>query len=208
MGEESLLTVRLFTALQLAFKLHGRDGRKGCQVPAMAHLLSVCALVQTDGGDEDEAIAALLHDALEDKADIITREDIAQMFGDKVLAIVEISTDTPADFTGGAKPPWQVRKQYYLDRVRHTDPALLRVTVADKIDNARAILADHRRIGEEVWERFNAPREKILWYYTEALNAYRHAGVTSPLLDDLQILVREMRQVIEEEWIPGGNDER
>jgi len=78
------------------------------------------------------------------------------------------------------------------------DPALLRVTVADKIDNARAILADHRRIGDDVWARFNAPREDILWYYTEALKAYRQAAVNSPLLDDLQILVWEMRKVIKD----------
>ncbi len=207
MGAESLLTVRLFTALQLVFGLHGRDTRKGCQVPAMAHLLSACALVQTDGGDEDEAIAALLHDALEDKADVIAREDIRRMFGDKVLAIVEICTDTPVDFTGGVKPPWQERKEFYLDRVRRSDPALLRVTVADKIDNARAILADQRRIGDEVWERFNAPREKILWYYTEALNAYRQAGVTSPLLDDLAVLVEQMKKTIEGGSLKGGNDE-
>jgi len=154
--------------------------------------------VQTDGGDEDEAIAALLHDALEDKADIINREDIRAMFGEKVLQIVDISTDTAADFMGGVKAPWEERKRFYLDNVRRADPALLRVTVADKIDNARAILADHRRIGDDVWARFNAPREDILWYYTEALKAYRQAAVNSPLLDDLQILVWEMRKVIKD----------
>ena len=198
MVQENHLSVRLFTALQLAFGLHGRDARKACQVPSMAHLLSVCALVQTDGGDEDEAIAALLHDALEDKADNINREDIRAMFGEKVLQIVGISTDTAADFTGGVKAPWEERKRFYLDSVRCADPVLLRVTVADKIDNARAILADHRRIGDEVWGRFNAPREKILWYYTEAVKAYRQAGVNSPLLDDLQILVWEMQKAIED----------
>ena len=197
MAQENHLSVRLFTALQLAFGLHGRDARKACQVPAMAHLLSVCALVQTDGGDEYEAIAALLHDALEDKADIINREDIRAMFGSKVLEIVEICTDTEAEYLGGAKSSWDMRKRFYLDSVRRADPALLRVTVADKIDNARAILADHRRIGDEVWGRFNAPRGKILWYYTEAINAYRQAGVKSPLLDDLDILVGEMEKIID-----------
>lgn len=197
MAQENNLSVRLFTALQLAFGLHGRDARKACQVPAMAHLLSVCALVQTDGGDEDEAVAALLHDALEDKADIINREDIRAMFGEKVLQIVDISSDTAADFTGGVKAPWEERKRFYLDSVRRADSALLRVTVADKIDNARAILADHRRIGDKVWGRFNAPRGKILWYYTEAINAYKQAGVKSPLLDDLDILVGEMEKIID-----------
>ena len=196
MGTQSLLTVRMFSALQLVFGLHGRDARKACQVPAMAHLLSVCALVQTDGGDEDEAIAALLHDALEDKADVIAREDIRRMFGDRVLQIVEICTDTDTEYTGGVKSSWESRKRYYLDNVRRADPGLLRVTVADKIDNARAILADYRRIGDEVWGRFNAPRDKILWYYIEAATAYRQAGVTSPLLDDLEALVGQMKKII------------
>lgn len=196
MGKESLLSTRLFTALQLAFGLHGRDARKACQVPVMAHLLSVCALVQMDGGDEDEAIAALLHDALEDKADIITREEIRRLFGENVLAIVEVCTDTGADFKGGEKMGWDFRKRAYLEDVRRADPALLRVTLADKIDNARAILADHRRIGDEVWARFNARREMILWYYTEAAYAYRQAGVVSPLLDDLDVLVEQMKKII------------
>lgn len=196
MTQENQLSDRLFNALQLAFGMHGRDTRKACQVPAMAHLLSVCALVQTDGGDEDEAIAALLHDALEDKADLITREDVQSMFGDKVLEIVDISTDTDEDYVGGEKAPWDLRKRYYLDRVRRAAPALLRVTVADKIDNARAILADHRRIGDEVWARFNASREDILWYYTEAVAAYRQAGVKSPLLNDLEVLVAELKRII------------
>jgi len=119
------------------------------------------------------------------------------MFGEKVLQIVDISSDTAADFTGGVKAPWEERKRFYLDSVRRANPALLRVTVADKIDNARAILADHRRIGDKVWGRFNAPRGKILWYYTEAINAYKQAGVKSPLLDDLDILVGEMEKIID-----------
>jgi len=204
MEEKSMLSVRLFTALQLAFGLHGRDARKACQVPTMAHLLSVCALVQTDGGDEDEAIAALLHDALEDKADIITRDDIKRLFGDKVLAIVEVSTDTAPGYSGGVKESWRLRKERYLERLNRTDPALLRVTVADKVDNARAILADHRRIGDEVWARFNASREEILWYYSSAVKSYRQAGVTSPLLDDLQELVRQMQEIVTGNDLSGG----
>ena len=207
MDAQHSLSTRLYKALQLVFELHGRDARKACQVPAMAHLLSVCALVQMDGGDEDEAIAALLHDALEDKADIITREDIRRLFGEKVLVIVEISTDTDAEYRGGLKSGWHDRKRFYLESVKHAGPELLRVTVADKIDNARAILADHRRVGDAVWKRFNASREEILWYYTEAEKAYRHAGVNSALLDDLAVLVGQMKKIVEGGDLKGGNNE-
>lgn len=195
MAKESFLTPRLYVALKLTFKLHGRDARKGCQVPTLAHLLAVCALVQTDGGNEDEAIAALLHDALEDKSEKITREEIRARFGDRVLDIIEVSTDTARDFKGGEKEPWEVRKKRYIDEIKTTDPTLLRVTIADKIDNARAILADHRHIGGEIWNRFNAPQERITWYYREALRAYRVAGVQSPLLEDLQVLVDQLDSI-------------
>ena len=153
MTHSNQVSTRLYKALEYSFKLHGRDARKSSEVPYMAHLLSVCAMVLQDGGDEDEAIAALLHDALEDKPGETSREEIAQLFGDKVMRIIEASIDTPPDYKGGVKPPWRKRKEAYLAHVRTVDPRLLRVTVADKVDNARAILADHQRVGEEVCAR-------------------------------------------------------
>lgn len=144
------ITPRLFEALQLAFCLHGHDARKSSNVPMIAHMLSVCALVIQDGGDEDEGIAALLHDALEDKPEEINRIELEKRFGKKVLQIIEVSTDTPSDYVGGPKPPWRERKEAYLEHARKTNPALLRITVADKIDNARAILADYQHIGNEL----------------------------------------------------------
>jgi len=190
--KEYHLTPRLYEALQLTFELFGRDARKSSTVPAMSHLLAVCALVQLDGGDEDEAIAALLHDTLEDKPQYITREEIKKRFGARVLEIIEISTDTPQDYQGGPKPPWRERKQGYLDHTRTTDPALLRVTVADKVDNVRAILADHQRIGGELWQRFNAGQVDQVWNYQEAVKAYDQAGFKSPLLKELKRLVAEL----------------
>lgn len=186
------LTRRLYKAHKLAFKLHGRDARKSTSVPVMAHLLAVCAMVQFDGGDEDEAVAALLHDALEDKPEHISAKKIAKRFGAKVLEIVEISSDTPADYQGGPKPPWRERKQAYLEKITPEHTGLLRVTVADKIDNARAILAEHRRLGEAVWKRFNAGRSEQLWYYRAALEAYRSAGFSGALLEELERLVQQM----------------
>ena len=187
------ITERLYQALQFTFKLHGRDARKASSVPYMAHLLAVCALTQQDGGDEDEAIAALLHDALEDKPDETSREEIGQLFGEKVLKIVELSTDTPAEYRGGVKPRWRERKEYYLAHIRTSNPELLRVTLADKVDNARAIYSDYQRLGEDLWKRFNAGREDQIWYYESAVDAFKTAGVHGPLLEELERLVSQIR---------------
>lgn len=187
------ITERLYQALQFTFKLHGRDARKASSVPYMAHLLAVCAMTQQDGGDEDEAIAALLHDALEDKPDETSREEIGQLFGEKVLKIVELSTDTPVEYRGGVKPRWRERKEYYLAHIRTSNPELLRVTLADKVDNARAIYSDYQRLGEDLWKRFNAGREDQIWYYESAVDAFKTAGVHGPLLEELERLVSQIR---------------
>ena len=188
------ITPKLYNALTLAFKLHGHDARKKSDVPYIAHLLAVCALVQLDGGSEDEAIAALLHDLLEDKPEEINREEIRQSFGDHVLKIIEVSTDTPKDYAGGQKPPWKKRKKAYIEHICETDPALLRVTIADKIDNARAILADHQRLGDQVWERFNAGKKDQLWYYSSCVEAFDLSGYSGPLLEELRSLVGKLKK--------------
>jgi (p)ppGpp synthase/HD superfamily hydrolase len=187
------ISSRLYEALQFTFKLHGHDARKESNIPYVAHLLSVCALVQQDGGDEDEAIAALLHDALEDKAEETNRNEILELFGEQVLTIIESSIDTPPSYKGGVKPPWRQRKEAYLAHVRATNPNLLRVTIADKVDNARAILADYQRSGDDVWKRFNAGKEDQLWYYKNCVSAYETAAYRGPLLDELRRLVTQIR---------------
>jgi len=191
-AKSSQISPRLFEALQLTFKLHGNDARKAGNIPYMAHLLSVCAMVQQDGGDEDEAIAALLHDALEDKPEFISRDKIIGLFGERVIKIINVSIDTPPDYHGGEKPPWRQRKEAYLAHIHLTDPALLRVTISDKVDNARSILADYERIGDKLWERFNAGRDDQIWYYQSAVAAYDAAGFQGPLLEELRRLVVEM----------------
>jgi len=110
---ENRLSERLYAALELAFKLHGQDSRKSSKVPVMAHLLAVCPLVQMESGDEDVAIAALLHDSLEDKPAEISRAEIKEKFGEHVIQSIEISSDTPPDFAGGEKPDWDMRKTAY-----------------------------------------------------------------------------------------------
>ena len=192
MTTDSQISSRLYEALQFTFELQGRQARKGSNIPYMAHLLNVCAMVQQNGGNEDEAIAALLHDSLEDKPEQITRNGIASRFGNHVLKIVEISTDTPEDFIGGEKPPWRQRKEAYINHIRHSDPILLQVTIADKVDNARAMLADYQQIGENLWERFIASQEDIIWYYKECVQAFDEAGVNSTLLKELHTLVDQL----------------
>jgi (p)ppGpp synthase/HD superfamily hydrolase len=152
--------VRYADALSWAATLHATQKRKGTGHPYVAHLLSVSALVWRDGGAEDEAIAALLHDAIEDQG--VTREAIADRYGERVAHIVELCTD--AD--GEPKPPWQARKEAHLDKLRGVhDEGVLRVVAADKVDNATSVLADHDVIGARIWEIFRGGREGTAWYY-------------------------------------------
>ena len=201
---EGTLSPRMDEALELAIRLHGHDTRKKCKVPYLAHVLNVCALVIQDGGDEDEAVAALLHDALEDKPGEITVGEIQARFGGKVAGIVTLCTDTVEGFKGGDKGPWRERKERYLNAVRHHDPALLRVTVADKIDNARAIIFDHKHVGEQIWKRFNAGRDDQMWYYGAAIQVYRDVGFKGPLLEELEALVEELKLLSGVTWPPDG----
>jgi hypothetical protein len=106
--------------------------------------------------------------------------------------MIKVSTDTPKDYAGGQKPPWKERKEAYLKHIRQTDPPLLRVTIADKIDNIRAILADHLRLGDEVWERFNAGKEDQLWFYRCCLEAFDISGYSGPMLEELRSLVGKL----------------
>jgi (p)ppGpp synthase/HD superfamily hydrolase len=191
-NSDGLLSDRLAAAITVATQLHGRDARKGSNTPVLTHLFAVCLLVQRDGGSEDEAIAALLHDALEDHPEQLSADALEAQFGARVRHLVELSTDTPPGFAGGVKPPWRERKERYLAHARAADPADLRVTIADKIDNLRAILADYAAVGEALWSRFNAGRNEQLWYYRATLEAYRAAGCQGALVDELARLVAQL----------------
>lgn len=185
-GSLSKLSHRFLEALNLAVKLHGDDFRKGTRVPYVAHVLGVCALVLDDGGTEAEAIAALLHDALEDHPEVLTRETIVERFGADVLDMVEACTDTPPDYRGGPKPPWRERKEAYLESVRKAPSGALRVALADKLDNARRILLDLRQVGDAVWMRFRAGKEEQLWFYRSVIAAFREAGAVGFLIEELE----------------------
>ncbi len=193
--EPTRLTDRFGAALQLALQVHGQDWRKASPVPYLAHLMSVSALVLGDGGDEDEAIAALLHDTLEDHPQEVTRSDLEEKFGARVRHLVEICTDTPVDYIGGERPEWHGRKRAYLEHIRHTPPADLRVPLADKLDNTRALVADYRQLGDKLWSRFTAGEEHQLWFYRSAVAAFQHAGLASPMLAELDRSVEELERL-------------
>lgn len=184
-----MLTSRFSEALVLAVTLHASDLRKGTTVPYVSHLLGVCSLVLNDGGDEDEAIAALLHDALEDHGDAVTARELGERFGARVRDLVVACTDTPPDFTGGDKPPWRNRKEQYLAHVRQSRAGDLRVSLADKLYNARALVTDVGRFGDGVWERFKAPKPDQIWYYTSLVSAYQASGVRGPMFDEFGRIV-------------------
>jgi (p)ppGpp synthase/HD superfamily hydrolase len=187
----SVATARFLDALNYAVTLHGTDNRKGSSVPYIAHLLGVCALVLTDGGTDDEATGALLHDALEDHPAETSREIIAERFGMKVLSIVEGCTDTSPDYKGGPKEPWRQRKERYLKHVQHANPEVLRVALADKLDNVRSMLADYRHVGESLWSRFNAGKKDQLWLLRSLVRAFRSAGANGFLVEEFDRTVSE-----------------
>ncbi len=157
-------------ALQFAAQVHAHQTRKGKNTPYIAHLLAVAALVIEHGGDEDTAIAALLHDAVEDQGGQPMLKRIRARFGDKVAGIVAECTD--ADVV--PKPPWRERKIAYVAAIPHKSPEGLLVSLADKVHNAQEILEDYRQLGEALWERFNGGREGTLWYYRALADAFRN----------------------------------
>ncbi len=187
---------RFKDALEFATSVHAGQVRKGTSIPYVAHLLAVCSLVLTNGGSEEQAIAALLHDCLEDHPEKVSTAEIEQRFGRRVMELVAACTDTPAGYSGGPKPPWRKRKIAYLDHIRSAGPEGSIISLADKLDNARAIAADYRQVGDELWSRFSAGKDDQMWYYRELVAAFQQAGVRSPMLDELECLVNELNRLV------------
>ena len=156
-----MLSSRFVDALTFAIRAHGDQCRKGGTVTYVAHLLGVASLVLEAGGDEELAIAALLHDTIEDTG--TTAEEIAAAFGPRVAGVVEGCTDTDVH----PKPPWRARKERYIEHLRSPDTPtdVLVVSRADKLHNARSMLQDYRKIGDELWSRFSVGPDQQFWYY-------------------------------------------
>lgn len=185
---------RFVEAVALACRWHGRHVRKGGDSTYVAHLLGVASLILEHGGDEDQAIAGMLHDAIEDAGHLVGAEggavsgaqvaaEIGKRFGDRVLRLVVGCTDTE---TPEEKEPWELRKRRYLDHVRAADPDVLLVSLADKVHNARSLAVDHDSVGERLWERFTGSREQTQWYYTSLAGVFRERLGDVPLVRELE----------------------
>jgi (p)ppGpp synthase/HD superfamily hydrolase len=193
-GPEPQLGERFARALRTAVELHGTQARKGGSIPYLGHVLGVASLVLDAGGTEDQAVAALLHDALEDRPDVVTEDGLRAEFGPEVTRIVVGCSDvTPGELVQGRKPPWPDRKRAYLDHLAGQDGAVLLVSLADKVHNARSLRMDLEAHGDHVWERFNAGPDEQLWYYRSLLAVFRQ-HVHDPLAARL---VRELGEEVE-----------
>jgi (p)ppGpp synthase/HD superfamily hydrolase len=181
------LTARFEDALVWATQLHNSQMRKGTQVPYIAHLLGTTSIAMQYGADEDEAIAALLHDAVEDCGGEPTLREIERRFGASVAAIVIGCTDSMVV----PKPPWRQRKESYLAHLRHASSSVRLVSAADKLQNARALVADYRVLGDALWNRFRGGRQGTIWYYRALVDAFRAAEMT-PLVEELHRVVCEL----------------
>lgn len=174
-------------ALIYATRLHRDQTRKGSSTPYITHLLAVAAIVGENGGTEDEVVAALLHDAPEDRGGKERLEDIRASFGDEVAEIVAGCTDTYEH----PKPAWWPRKEAYIAHVAEASPSVRLVSAADKLHNARSILEDLRSLGDELWNRFTGGKEGTLWYYSVLVETYTDAG-TNPVVKELDRVVRQI----------------
>ena len=159
---------RLDRAFAMAANLHRDQIRKKTGIPYLAHVMAVSAMVLEYGGDEDEAIAALLHDGPEDCGGQLVLDEIRRQFGDVVAEIVLGCTDTLEP----VKPPWRERKEAYIAHLEHASPKVHRVSLADKVHNTGSIVEEYRRIGPEIWQRFRGGRAGSLWYYRSLLGAF------------------------------------
>lgn len=174
-------------ALVYACQQHNGQWRKATKIPYFAHVMAVAAIALEYGATEEEAIAALLHDVVEDCGGQARAAEIRARFGTAVVATVLGCTDTDQV----PKPPWQARKDQYIAHLPEASPSTLLVSAADKLANARSIVSDYRFLGEGLWDRFSGGREGTLWYYrTLADTLLRLRG--DRLAGELDRVVREM----------------
>lgn len=189
MADDTPYGSRLIQALGVAARLHAGQRRKGTDIPYLSHLLGACSISLDYGANEDEAIAALLHDAIEDVEPVEDARRAVAAFGAEVLRIVEACTDTDQH----PKPPWRVRKEAYVAHVAEADASVLLVSAADKLHNARSVVADLRTFGPALWDRFTGGRDGSLWYYRALVGAFRaNPAHDGRLVSELDRVVTEM----------------
>jgi len=185
------MSEQFIEALEYATRKHATQVRKGTAIPYVAHLLGVASLVLEHGGTDVEAIAALLHDAVEDQGGARTLEEIRDRFGDEVAAIVDGCSDTDQD----PKPPWRTRKEAYLARLCDEPASICLVSAADKLHNLRATVGDYRSLGEALWERFNSGKAEQLWFYREFVITIRDRDVHPKLTAELERTLAEFESL-------------
>ena len=178
---------RFHRAFLFAAEKHAGQARKASTIPYIAHLMGVASLVLEFGGDEDLAIAALLHDVVEDCGGIPMLKEVRRRFGSRVAKIVDGCTDSNTN----PKPPWRERKETYLKHLKKADTGTRLVSAADKLNNVRSILSDHRDVGEAIWDRFNGGRDGTLWYYRALLDEFLRRK-PNRLTKELEIAIREL----------------
>jgi (p)ppGpp synthase/HD superfamily hydrolase len=189
----TFLTSRFERALLFASRQHAGQLKKGTTVPYIAHLLGVASLVLEAGGDEDLAIAALLHDVVEDCGGLPVLKKVRKLFGKRVAHIVDACSDYRGP-AGVQKPEWRERKQTYLRHLHTADSDVRLVSAADKLHNSRQILADYREIGDKVFERFTGRREGTLWYYDALLKEFLRTK-RNRLVNEFERVVCELRSM-------------
>jgi (p)ppGpp synthase/HD superfamily hydrolase len=178
---------RFLRAFLFAAEMHAGQRRKASTVPYIAHLMGVASLVLEAGGDEDLAIAALLHDVVEDCGGVPMLKEVRRRFGKRAANIVEGCTDTDID----PKPPWRARKESYLQHLRKADNDTRLVSAADKLHNVRSTLTDYRDAGESIWARFNGGRDGTLWYYRALLEEFLRRN-PNRITRDLELAVKDL----------------
>ena len=182
---------RLLRAFRYAAEKHAGQTRKQTAVPYLSHLMAVASLVLEAGGDEDMAIAAFLHDVVEDCGGLPRLREVRKQFGPRVARMVEGCTDS----FGEPKPEWVERKKYYLREVKHADVNTRLVSASDKLHNVRTILADYRQHGEGIWTRFTGKKEGTLWYYRALSNEYQRRS-PNRITRELEIAVAELERAV------------
>ncbi len=184
-------TAQFEEALTFATRLHATQTRKGSDIPYIAHLLGVASIALDHGANEEEAIAALLHDAVEDQGGEKTLQHIRRCFGSTVADIVWGCSDTD----DVPKPPWKKRKEAYITHVACASPSIQLVSASDKLHNARAILSDYRCVGDKLWARFTGGKDGTLWYYRALVDAFQRSGMNRQLVADLDLTVADIERL-------------
>jgi (p)ppGpp synthase/HD superfamily hydrolase len=185
-----LLSERFVRALAYAARKHRGQKRKGTDIPYVSHLLGVASIALQHGATEEQAIAALLHDVLEDQGGPTARREIAARFGAAVADMVDHCTDSEVR----PRPPWRLRKEAYLARLSAASPEVRLVACADKLYNARTLLSNVRWSDDTYWARFSGGREGTLWYYRQLVRVFRRSG-RSRLVDELARTVAQLCRV-------------